>query len=371
VSDTPGSTGIRAWIPGLLCLAVLCATLLAGLLPFRAPRNGVAWLPNQNGLRLSGHSVLWSSGSFQSSETGPSSACSVELWLRPGATYNGDTIFSFASGENLPGITIYQYQSGLMVERRILARPKRAIFAVDGAFRQIRPIFFTITSGAQNSAIYVDALPARKIPRYGLGDACRGQIVVGTSPYDDDSWPGQILGIAVYRQALSPATVQRHYQTWTSAGRPELSIDDNTVALYLFDERAGYIVHNSVPGGIDLDIPRRYALVHQRFLRPFWKEYRPGWDYWKDILVNIAGLIPLGFFFCAYWTSVRPLKRAALLTTALGFAISLTIEISQAFIPTRDSGTTDLITNTLGTFLGTRLYDWKVAKALFARLVAP
>jgi VanZ family protein len=364
-----GSAQTRARVPAALCLLVLSGILLAGLLPFRGPHNGVAWLHNQNGVRLSGHSTLWSSGPFPLAGSESGESCSIELWLQPGLPRDSNVILSFSLPTNPLGLTLRQYRSLLILQTGTPGSllPASTI-STDGAFHQGTPVFVTLTSGPLQTATYINGSLARSFPGYHFSDDCAGRLVVGTSPVMDEGWRGQLRGLALYGQSLTPDQIRRHYKTWTQQGRPDLAGDEGAVALYLFNEGSGNVVHNEVAGGIDLYIPPRYALIHQIFLRPFWQEYRARWSYVKDIAINIVGFMPLGFFFYAYWSSVRPIKHPALLTTALGLAVSLTIEVLQSHIPTRDSGTTDLITNTLGTFLGLRLYSWKVARGLLARI---
>jgi hypothetical protein len=178
---------------------------------------------------------------------------------------------------------------------------------------------------------------------------------------------GILRGLAFYDHDLSPAQVVHHYETWTQKGRPEVSEDERVIALYLFDERTGSVLHNQVRSGPNLYIPNRFQVVDQVFLEPFWKEFSTGWGYWKNVLINVAGFVPFGFVFCAYFSLARRLKRPVLVTILLGFAVSFTIETLQSFLPTRDSGTTDLITNTLGTCLGAWLYRSRVWGVLLAR----
>ena len=128
------------------------------------------------------------------------------------------------------------------------------------------------------------------------------------------------------------------------------------------------MAHDARHGGIDLCIPARFSLLHQPFLKPFWKEFRPRADYVVDVLVNIGGFVPLGFFFCIYFSSEPAIRHATLATVVLGLCVSLTIEVLQSYLPTRDSGTTDIITNTLGTFLGIRLYQSKITRTALAKL---
>jgi glycopeptide antibiotics resistance protein len=125
-------------------------------------------------------------------------------------------------------------------------------------------------------------------------------------------------------------------------------------ALYLFDERGGRTVHNYAGGGCDLYIPEIYTVVDKLSLQPFWKEFNFSRSYWSGNIKNIVGFIPLGACWFVYFLVVQPVKKPELATVILGALVSLTIESLQAFLPTRDSGTTDLLTNTLGTYSGVR-----------------
>jgi VanZ family protein len=359
---------IRAKIPGLICACVLLGILAAGLAPFGRPRNAVTWLGNQNGVQLGRHATMWSSGSFPAAEAGIAPACSLEIWLQPENINAANTFLAFYTPENPLQLQLQQYHGLLILSRQTGEEEGNArVIGAEGVFRRIEPLFITITSGSEKSAMYVDGGLARSFPGTSIGRECAGQLVIGTSAMGQSTWRGEIKGLALYKQELTAEEVLRHYQTWTTQGRPEVSPSERAIAIYLFDERAGNTVHNEVHPGIELYIPPRFALLHQQFLEPFWEEFKPGPSYWKDIAVNIVGFIPLGFFFCAYWSSVRPIKHPALTTVLLGLAVSLTIEVLQSYLPTRDSGTTDLITNTFGTFLGVRLYGWQTARRLLAR----
>jgi hypothetical protein len=192
-----------------------------------------------------------------------------------------------------------------------------------------------------------------------------GQLIVGNHPLVDNGWQGQLRRLAIYNRELTAAEVLQHYEAWTTNRRAEIK-NENPVALYLFNEGMGNVVHNQMNSETDLHIPERYFVLHAPFLEPPWDEFDPSWSYCKNVLINIGGFVPLGFFFCAYFTSMRGLDRPVLATIVLGGVVSFTIEVLQAFLPTRDSGLTDIITNTLGTGIGAMLYSCGWVHALFA-----
>jgi VanZ family protein len=202
-----------------------------------------------------------------------------------------------------------------------------------------------------------------------------GQFIVGNAPATTDSWTGQVKGLAVYDRELAASEVAQHFAEWTAdstpdsttSKAPDLARNAGIVAAYLFNEENGNVVHSQVESAPNLLIPERFFVVREQFLERPWDEYHAGWRYWQDVIINIAGFIPLGLFFRLYFSAIWKIKRATWLTIALGFAVSLTIEVLQAFLPTRDSGMTDLITNTSGTALGAILCAWTMKDSWFAQ----
>ncbi len=145
------------------------------------------------------------------------------------------------------------------------------------------------------------------------------------------------------------------WSSWRQTGYPVVITGQHAAALYTFDERAGDVIHDKSPSGVDLSIPETYQVMDKIALQPFWTEFEMSGSYWRAVLKNVVGFIPFGF--CFYPLVSNLLRRRAPLTTiALGTAASFLIEFLQIFLPTRDSGTTDLITNTLGTSIGVAVF---------------
>jgi VanZ family protein len=244
-------------------------------------------------------------------------------------------------------------------------RPKAKLY-IAHLFRKGKQLFVTITSSPQGTVVYVNGVLVRTSPQFGLTSKdLTGQLVAGNHPLADDGWQGQLRGLAIYDRELTAGEVSQHYDAWTTNQTAEIR-NEGPVALYLFNERMGKVVHNLMNSGAELHIPEHYFVLRAPFLERPWHEFNPSWSYCKNVLINIGGFVPLGFFFCAYFTSVRRFDRAALATFVLGGVVSLTIEVLQTFLPTRDSGMTDLITNTLGTGIGTALYSSASVQAIFA-----
>jgi hypothetical protein len=353
----------------VLCVCVLAGILVAGLWPFHAPHNDVSWLSDGNGLRFGRHGVMLSSVTHDLAGLKGEMNCSLEIWVQPALIDTGGTLIAFYSPENRMGTFSLQQSLDDLLLRRVNVDRKRLVrskWYIDHVFRKDKQMIVTITASPQRTMVYLNGVVVGASARFGLsGQDWTGRLVVGNRPLVDNGWQGQLRGLAVYNRELTAAEVSQHYADWTTNQGAKIK-KEGAAALYLCNEGYGAVIHNQLDPANDLHIPDRYFVLDAPLLELPWDEFEFSWSYCKDILINIAGFIPLGFFFCAYFSLEPPLDRTVLATIVLGAVVSCVIEALQAFLPTRNSGITDIVTNTLGTSLGAISYRSQWIRALFA-----
>ncbi len=336
---------------------VVVAVLVATLWPFNPfPRNGVTWLNGAGGLNFESAGLVLSNEPLRPPETQATESYTLELLLRPATTKSACTILAFYTARSRL-LLVRRYKDGLLVthDARVESDPDNSIkFDVDHVFRPGKLVLVTISSGPKGTAVDLDGQPAGSFPRFTISRSeLSGEIVLGTSPMSYAPWSGEVRGLALYAKELTPADAVLHYKEWTGpSGRPDL---DGALARYTFAQRGGSEVRNEVTAGPQLEIPVVFSVPHKPLLQPVAKEFRTTWRYAINLLMNVAGFVPLGLIVCAYLAWTRSRWQAILTTTiACGF-LSFIIEVLQYYIPRRGSGVTDIVTNTLGAVLGATL----------------
>jgi len=343
---------------GILCVVAIIAVLCGTLWPFNPwPANRVTWLPDGKGLQFGRDGVVFSTEPLPAAQgSSAGKPCSLELLLRPGSVVVSDTILGFYLPDNSPHLLVRQWSDGLLVTHdsaNAAGKIKHTKFDVDHAFRTGKLLLLTITSGPNGTTVYRSDARPQSFPKFSISPSeLSGQIVLGTSPVDYRPWLGEIRGLAIYSKELTPAEVSQHYVDWTAAHPVSPPDEDGAVARYTFSEGAGGEIHNDVAAGPSLRIPASFTVPHKAMLTSAVKEFEPNRLYVEDVIANIVGFIPLGMILGVYFAFGHSRSRTILYATLVGGFLSFIIEVLQAFIPRRVSGTTDIITNTLGALIG-------------------
>jgi VanZ family protein len=362
---------------GRASLAVLGTILLLGLWPYQPlssngivgwlespripqgllPPNQVKWLENGPGLQFGDYGSIFSKEEFVSA--GGKRNCSIELWAEPSPRQGYTTVLAFSKTNN--PITFQLRQGG---DEVVIGGGRRAWS--ERGLRKKQSFLITLSSDESGTALYLNgALTGKSANVRIVAKDLEGTLVIGDSPKGHETWgAGIVRGLAIYDGQLSAGEAHEHFRKWQAGEMAPSGDGPRMTALYLFTEGIGEVVRSAVPGAPDLIIPKFFRNLRPAFLKPISQEYEADWKYWGDMAENIAAFIPLGLLLGAYLQEVGGKRRVAL-TTCLGFAVSLTIEVLQYFLPFRNSGTTDLITNTLGTAIGVLLAGtWPVRAAL-------
>lgn len=310
-----------------------------------------------------------SKGRLQLPKTGSEDSCTLELLVRPATVRFSSTILAFYAPGHTHQFEVRQWIDGLLLTHDASVRHDSTHtikIDVDRVLHVGKLAQITISSGPSGTNVYVDGAPAGYFSAFKMSPSdLAGDVVFGTW-LTGDSWPGELHGLAIYAEELTPAAVLNHYEDWIHSNQsPDL---ENAVARYTFAEGSGIEVHNELPSGPALEIPKFFYVPHKPFLQTPAQEFQLSWDYLGDVTQNILGFAPLGLVVCAYlaWRNGR--WQSVVYTTVLCGALSFVIEVSQYFIPQRGSGITDIITNTLGASLGAMLAESRLIRRILRAL---
>ncbi len=230
-------------------------------------------------------------------------------------------------------------------------------FDAESIFEQNKSRLIQIVSAKSKTVIYVngilsgDSIFEGIIPETGL----RGRLILGNSATASNPWPGEIFGIAFYQRGLSPEEIALRFSQWNLSGRTELPQATRAAHLFQFNEGSGRVAHDCKATGFDLQIPKLFHIIKKQVLVGPWDDFSWSYSYFSDIAINLFGFMPLGFFMCLFLSEVVAIfswKKKLLLTIFICFILSISIELIQVYIPTRDSQLSDLICNTLGGAVG-------------------
>jgi hypothetical protein len=359
----------------IICILMMLGLLVAGLAPFNPfPRNEVRWIPGGKGLEFFGQGQIETSGQIAQASASAGTFCGLTIRIRPKIVYlnNSATFLAFYAPDNPSGFRLMQYRDELLVrhdygdDRNHVRTPE---IEIERAFTGVEPVDFMITSGPDGTVAYRNGLRVGASAHMKLSCAdLSGQLVIGDSPVSYNPWVGTVLDLAIYNSGLKPQQRGLNGVTNGSQAGPPLPDERGLLAHYSFSERSGQVVHNVAGSAPDLQIPRTFQITHKKLLILPWNEVRDKLGL-RDITINIVGFMPFGLVLLAYLEGVKRWQRALTGTVLAGFAISLTIEILQAYLPSRTSGVLDIINNTLGTYLGALLFRWSPVQTYAAKLL--
>lgn len=347
-----------------LTVAAFLGTLFFGLRPKGFGFvNNVHWLANRPGLHFSKDSIAYAKlGKIQEDEKWHRErGFSIEIAIEPEILTRDRfrVILSLHGGKDSEQMVIGQWGSYIIVmhgddyiNQKQMRRLERKVVVP-----ALKPILISLTVGGSSKKLYVDGQLVSSLAGSILlpeGDSLL--LTLGNSVYGNRSWQGNILGVSLYAQELSGETIRSHLTRLVTTKTSPSVEDDKLMLNYLFSEKGGGMTVNSAGQNYPLLIPTWMHLFSKTILSSPIADFAANEGFLSDSVINVIGFMPLGFCLCACFITLGKRKRgqAILLVTALCFTLSLGIEITQAWIPSRSSQLLDVLLNTLGALIGAK-----------------
>ena len=259
-------------------------------------------------------------------------------------------ILGYSLDEHQYNLTLDQIVDDLVVRIRTGPNQRSRDLRVEGFLKPNTPRRFhlAVVYDGTNLSIYLDG-ERKAHERMGRIDySAWGRefpLVFGSRTDGTFGWKGLFYRFAIIPQVLNPS----------AAGRTDdPSVQAQAVLSYEFNEqRDRTVIDHAAQNPVPLAWPERF-IPYQRTilqsLRDYWPQFRH--PYWGDIVANIIAYLPLGYLVSLLLRNRTHAVLAAALPVLCAVMLSLTVEVLQAYLPTRNSSLMDVITNGIGGCLG-------------------
>ncbi len=356
-------------------LALYIALLLiAGLAPFDFSHDNRATVSDANGLEIEFPGTAYTSSP-------PTKLGNIEkftIFLDFASTSTGirgfEKIFGYFMDQDEMNFMVGQWKDGLGLSLRTVGQFREIHFGVDHIFEMKNRIRYAISYDGRSLVSYVDGnkyneliIGREQLRKWDVSYP----LVLGTDANGSAQWRGSIYEVAIYDSAMVPAHFQSDGRARVDNSRIERSLtpaEVRPVIHYMFTPEMSYEADFSGEKALmvrDLGKGAQADLVITKEFIPYKRVYlrlpAVNSDYWspnviQDMIVNVLGFLPLGIILIMAYSKFNLHAGACIaLAVMTGFSISLTIELMQAFLPTRYSSMIDLLMNASGTFIGSYL----------------
>jgi VanZ family protein len=274
-------------------------------------------------------------------------------------------------------LAIWQYGTSLIVMNGddYSSKERRPRIVGRDVLSPQRTSYFTITSGEHGTLLYVDGMFAAGNSNWKLAMPVEGgdqlRLVLGHSVYGKYAWMGDLHGLAISGKALSEDAVMRRFERWAKDRNFDFLKQESTMLLFTFADTNGDSFVDESGRNLTLVLPEHMTVLKKTFLSPPWRHLNWSHVASVDAVVNVVGFIPLGVVLYGFLQgfSGQFNKHKGLLAVIVCMFLSLGIELSQAWIPTRYSTQLDLILNTFGAWLG--IVGWKLIHRVKEKRINP
>lgn len=308
--------------------------------------NRYSFLPESEAIRFEPHSVAYTE-SFPYIGTSDQNHLSMEMSIKPDypEPIRFGIILQIYDKSNDSQICVGQWDRSLVIlDSDDYSNSKRLPKIYAAMALSEEPMDLSILSGPQGTSVYINGELIKENASLFLKapineDAT--QLIIGNGIFGLTPWEGSISSLKIFSNDLQ-----------------------DPILHYDFSEIIGKHIPEESGMDFPLLLPDEIRSLKKDILRsPQISALKTG-TMEIDIFFNFFGFIPLGILIFLNFPGSRSRSHILPLLVALGgcFLFSLSIEITQVWLPGRDSSTLDLILNTTGGLVGSLVAFTSIGK---------